>query len=167
MGEHREALTTVRETVALYRELAAAEPARHTADLAQSLNNLGASLRDVGEYREALTTHREAVALRRELAAAEPARHTADLAITLGNFGVLLREVGDEREGLSAAAETVAWWGRLNRLRPAEYTEQYKAAQRDLARQFSEAGRPPGAAMLAEREAARHVPADDAPHIAN
>ncbi|MDT0348117.1 tetratricopeptide repeat protein [Pseudonocardia charpentierae] len=164
VGEYRDALITAREAIALYRELAASQPVRYTPDLAESLHGLGASFWAVGEYREAVTTLREAAALYRELAAVEPARYTADLALSLNALGVTLRETGELHEGLSAAAEAVAWWGRLNRMCPAEPAERYKAAQRDLARLFSEAGEQVGAAVLAEQEAARRMPADDPTH---
>ena len=97
VGERREALTVHREAIALFRELAAAEPARYTGDLTVSLSNLGVSLRGMGEQREALTTDREVVALFRELAAAEPARYTGDLTVSLSNPGVSLQEEGERQ----------------------------------------------------------------------
>jgi tetratricopeptide (TPR) repeat protein len=76
VDEYRQALTATEEAVGLHRELAVAEPARYTPDLAQSLTNLGDSLWGVGEYRQALTATEEAVGLHRELVVAEPARYT-------------------------------------------------------------------------------------------
>ncbi|MGH3612794.1 MAG: tetratricopeptide repeat protein [Pseudonocardia sp.] len=132
-GEHREALTTFREAVALWRTLAAAEPARHTPGLATSLNGLGASLREVGEHREALTIVREAVALGRTLAAAEPARHTPGLATSLTGLGASLREVGEHREALTFLREAVALWRTLAAAEPARHTP-------DLARSLTGLG---------------------------
>ena len=53
LGRHRDALAALEEALALYRELAAANPA-HQPDLASALNSYGVSLADLGRHREAL-----------------------------------------------------------------------------------------------------------------
>jgi len=130
LGEHRRALAAIEEAVALYRELAAAEPARYTPDLADSLTNLRASLRDLGEHRRALAAIEEAVALYRELAAAEPARYTPDLADSLSSVGASLSDLGEHRRALAAIEEAVAL---LREPEPARYTP-------DLARSLNNLG---------------------------
>ena len=72
-------------TVAVYRVLAADNPARQAA-LAGTLTNLGSRLGSVGRYPEALAAAEEAVTLYRALAADNPA-HQADLATALTNLG--------------------------------------------------------------------------------
>jgi hypothetical protein len=70
--------------------------------------------------------------------------------------------VKEAEEALVVDAEAVAWWGRLDRLRPGMFTDKYRAAQQRLALLFDEAGQPPGAALLAEQEAARRLPVRNA-----
>ena len=122
VGEYREALTAVRESVALRRKLAESEPTRCTGDLAESLNGLGADLSAVGEHREALTAVRESVALRRKLAESEPARYTGDLATSLNSLSAGLSAVGEHREALTAVRESVALRRKLAESEPARYT---------------------------------------------
>ena len=140
VGEYREALTVHRETVALRRKLATAEPVRYTADLGRTLTSLGASLHEVGEFRAALTTDREAVALWRELAAAEPARHTADLGSALNNCGLSLHAVGEYREALTTDREAVALWRELAAAEPAGHTADLASALNSLGGDLHEVG---------------------------
>ena len=106
LGQHRDALAAMEEAVALWRDLAAANPA-HQPDLANALNHYGISLRDLGRHRDALAAMEEAVALLRDLAAANPA-HQPDLANALNGYGVSLRDLGRHRDALAAMEEAVA-----------------------------------------------------------
>jgi len=72
-GDQAGALAAVEEATASYRELAAADPAEFTADLAGSLNNLAAQRAAAGDRDGALSAIGEAAASYRELAAADPA----------------------------------------------------------------------------------------------
>ena len=109
--------------VTLYRAQPADDPARHQADLATALGNLGNWLYEVGRYQEALDAAQEAVTLRRAQPADNPARHQADLAIALGNLGNLLGEVGRYQEALDAAQEAVT----LRRAQPADDPARHQA----------------------------------------
>jgi tetratricopeptide (TPR) repeat protein len=80
--------------VAIRRELAAANPDRYRAGLAQTLHNLGVTLFELGRPGDTLPVEEEAVAIRRELAAASPGLHRADLAESLGNLAETLDELG-------------------------------------------------------------------------
>ena len=100
LGRHREALAANEEALALYRDLAAANPA-HQPHLANALNSYGTSLRDLGRHREALAAFQEALALYRDLAAANPA-HQPALANALNSYGASLRDLGRHREALAA-----------------------------------------------------------------
>ena len=64
-------LAAVQEALALYRDLAAANPA-HQPRLANVLNNYGTSLRGLGRHSEALEYDREALELYARLAHSDP-----------------------------------------------------------------------------------------------
>ena len=133
VGRYREAVDATEETVALYRPLAADNPAAHQADLAGALNNLGGRLARVGRYREAVDATEETVALYRALAADNPAAHQADLARTLDNLGGCPDGMGRYREAVDATEETVALYRALAADNPA-------AHQADLARALDNLG---------------------------
>jgi tetratricopeptide (TPR) repeat protein len=141
--------------VPLGRGLVAEEPARHTADLAFALTNLGASLWEVGEYRRSIAVVEEAVSLWRGLVAEEPARHTAHLALSLTNLGATLGHLGRHEEELTWRAEAVARWWYLSQLRPGEYKNVYNREQARLGRFCSEHGYEPSEALRAEQDAVR------------
>ena len=164
MGERRRALATTEEAVTLYRDLARAEPARYTPNLATSLNNLGIRLGEVGEHRRALATTEEAVTLYRDLARAEPARYTPDLASSLHNLGVQFRRVDQVDEELRVRAEAVAWWARLARLRPDEHQDIYQRERANLVKLFTERGLDLHAATIAENTALLNLPPRPADH---
>jgi Tetratricopeptide repeat len=125
------------------------------AALAQSLDDLGASLWEVGEYRRSITVLEEAVSLWRGLVAKEPARHTANLARSLINLGATLGHLGRHDEELTWRAEAVARWWHLSQLRPGEYKDVYDREQARLGRFCSEHGYELGEALRAEQDAVR------------
>ena len=63
-GRPSEALPVTEEAVAMYRELAAANPVRYRRDLARSLSNLGVTFSEFGRDREAAAASAEAGRLR-------------------------------------------------------------------------------------------------------
>lgn len=89
-----EALNAEQEAVAVYRELAAANPQRYRPDLAATLNNLGKRFSQLGRPAQALPALEETVAIHRELAAASPDRYRPDLAQSLTNLGEILEAAG-------------------------------------------------------------------------
>ena len=99
LGRPAEALPVTEEAVAIYRELAEANPDRYRPDLAPSLSNLGVRFSALGRPAEALPVTEEAVAIRRELAAANPDRYRPDLATSLTNLGVRFSALGQPGRG--------------------------------------------------------------------
>jgi tetratricopeptide (TPR) repeat protein len=71
LGRHREARTAFEEALALYRNLAAANPA-HQPRLARALTNYGIILRDEGRDSEARAYDREALEVYATLAHSDP-----------------------------------------------------------------------------------------------
>ncbi|WP_157437799.1 tetratricopeptide repeat protein [Actinoplanes subtropicus] len=112
LGEYRPAHEATSEAVALWRALAADDPARqrnlaialNKPNLAAALDNLGIRLAELGEYRPAHEATSEAVALWRALAADDPA-HQPNLAQALTNLGNRLAELGEYRSAHEATSE--------------------------------------------------------------
>ena len=138
LGRHRDALAAKEEALALYRDLAAANPA-HQPSLAGALNSYGTSLRDLGRHRDALAAEEEALALYRDLAAANPA-HQPSLANALNSYGASLRDLGRHREALAAEEEALALYRDLAAANPAHQPDlaralnNYGISLRDLGR---------------------------------
>ncbi|WP_157437798.1 hypothetical protein [Actinoplanes subtropicus] len=93
MGEDRPAHEATSEAVALWRALAADNPA-HQPNLAAALTNLGNRLAALGEDRPAHEATSEAITLWRALAADNPA-HQPNLAAALDNLGNNLCDLGE------------------------------------------------------------------------
>jgi tetratricopeptide (TPR) repeat protein len=94
--------------VALYRQLAAADPDRYRPDLAASLNDLAARLLDLGRPDDAAVWVKEAVTLYRELAAADPDRYRPDLAASLNTLGAGLLALDRLDDALLVTEEAAA-----------------------------------------------------------
>ena len=138
LGRHRETLAAEEEALALYRDLAAANPA-HQPALASALNSYGISLTDLGRHRDALAAEEEALALYRDLAAANPA-HQPALARALNNYGDSLTDLGRHRDALAAEEEALALYRDLAAANPAHQPalasalNSYGVSLRDLGR---------------------------------
>ncbi|MEU4240506.1 tetratricopeptide repeat protein [Actinoplanes sp. NPDC026619] len=131
LGEHEQAHEVTAEAVALWRILAADNPAAFSDKLARGLNNLGIRLWTLGRQREALTTGREAVALLRVLAA-KNAADQAEFASALGNLGNFLAHLDHHREAYERTAEAVRRYRDLAAADP--------VLRSDLARHLSNLG---------------------------
>jgi len=118
IGEREKALAAIEETVALYRELAAARPDAFRPELATSVNTWSVSLSELGQREESLAAAEETVALYRELAAARPDAFRPDLARSLRNQSAYLSHLGQRQESLAAAEEAVALYRELAAARP-------------------------------------------------
>ncbi len=151
-GEAPQALSAAEEAVAIYRELAAADPDRYRPDLATSLTNLAGPYSELGRRAEALPTAEEAVAIRRELAAADPDRYRTDLATSLTNLGLILVELGRLAEALAAEEEAVAIRRELAAAYPDRYRTDRAHSLSTLGGTFSRLGRH-AEALAAEEEA--------------
>ena len=139
LGRHRDALATLEDALALWRPLAAANPA-HKPNLARALDSYGTSLRDLGRHADALAAKRKALALLQRLAAANPADEP-DLAHTLGCYGASLSIRGRHWGALAAQKEALALWRRLAAANPAHQPDLadtlgcYGASLRNLGQQ--------------------------------
>ena len=85
------------ETLALFRKLAAENPAAYTPNVAVTLNNLGALHWNTCEYVKAEKEYTEALGIRRKLASENPAAYAPDVAMTLNNLA-MLHDVNDKYE---------------------------------------------------------------------
>ena len=153
-GDGPGALQAIHDAVAIWRRLAAANPAQHEPDLAGSLNNLSNRLGDAGDEPGALQAIQKAVAIRRRLATANPARYEPDLARSLSNLSNGLSNAGDAAGALQAIQEAVAIQRPLARANPARYELDLAGSLNNLSNELSDAGDRPGA-LQAIREASR------------
>ncbi len=165
VGAHADALAPAREAVQLYRDLAAARPDPHTADLAAALTRLAICLRTCRAYADARAATREAVRLYRDLGPAPP---TPGLAHALTTLGVDLREAGAFDDALVVAREAVEVCRGLAADAPARHSPDLAAALTGLGACLRETGT--FDAVAATREAVqlhRDVAANKAePHSA-
>ena len=118
VGRSWDALAPGEEAVAMYRDLAAANPAVHRSGLVRALINLGITLEKLGRYRDALATGEEAVAISRSLSA-DGAADQAAFAEALANLSERLVWVGRSGDALAAGEEAVAMYRDLAAANPA------------------------------------------------
>ncbi len=104
-GDQAEALSAVKESVSLYRELAAGDPNWYRPNLALALMVLGALHSQLGHLTEALSAEQEAIILYRELAADRPDRYRPILAAALNSLGFRLSDLGFASEALVVTRE--------------------------------------------------------------
>ena len=145
-----EALNAEQEAVAVYRELAAADPERYRTDLAAILNSLGKRFSQLGRPVEALTAVEEAAAIRRDLAAADPDLYRPELAATLNNLSVRFSELGRLAEALAAAQEAVAIRRELASASPERYRPDLATSLSNLGISLSQLGHPAEALPVME-----------------
>jgi tetratricopeptide (TPR) repeat protein len=146
------ALNATRETVALRRVLAAKHPNAFLPDLATSLNNLGAHLREVGQREAALDATREAVELGRALAIKLPNAFLPDLATSLNNLGAMLSAVGQREAALDATRQAVELYRALAAKHPDAFLPDIAGSVYNLGLCLSAVGQRE-AALNATREA--------------
>jgi tetratricopeptide (TPR) repeat protein len=147
-----DALAAARQAVAIYRELATADPGRYRADLASSLANLGARLSEADRPADALAAGQEAITTYRELAAADPGRYRADLAASLVNLGVWFSEADRLADAEQATREAITTYRKLDSASAGSYSTDLAAALTNLGRWLSGLGHPEGA-LAAGQEA--------------
>jgi len=141
LGRREAALEATKEAVALYRQLAQAQPQAFLPDLAASLTNLGAMLSELGRREEALQATEEAVALYRQLAQAQPQAFLPDLAMSLNNLGKMLSDLGRREEALEATEEAVAIRRKLAEAQPQAFLPYLAGSLNNLGNIYSELGR--------------------------
>ena len=98
-------MPATQEAVAIYRELASANPGRYRPDVARSLTNLGIRHAELGRPADAIPSALDAVAIYRELVSTDPDNHRRGLANSLQNLGVWYSQLGREPEAELASAE--------------------------------------------------------------
>ncbi|MER5217217.1 tetratricopeptide repeat protein [Streptomyces sp. NPDC002838] len=170
VGRWDEAISATDEAVALYRRLAAGNPAAHEPDLATALSNLSIYCMELGRRDDALGAAQQAVEIRRRLAAANPAAHEPQLAASLTNLGTYLAELGRRVEALAYSEEAVEILRRLAAGNPAAHEPALATALSALSTHLKDLGRL-NDALGAEQQALkvrRHLAtANPAAHEAN
>jgi len=142
------------EAVAMYRELAEANPGRYRPELATSLTNLGIRFSALGRPAQALPASEEAVAIRRELAEANPGRYRPELATSLTNLAVTFSVLGRPAEALPASEEAVAMYRELAEANPGRYRPELAWSLRVLADSLDPLGRGDDASEARSKAAA-------------
>ncbi|TVT41036.1 tetratricopeptide repeat protein [Amycolatopsis rhizosphaerae] len=135
LGRPAEALTPLREAIALHRARLAATPpidagTRHAAGpadvgflLANSLDSLGSRLAALGRHREAATAQREAITHYRDaLAAAQTDVRAWELARALNNLSIRCADLEEHEEALEASREAVDLYHRVPSADPEQLT---------------------------------------------
>ncbi|MEU0797309.1 tetratricopeptide repeat protein [Amycolatopsis sp. NPDC005961] len=107
-GRYAEALEHCAETVQLYRELAASNPASYRPGLALSLYNLGGVFTKLGRAEVALDHNLESVRIYRELSSRIPAIHQPDFAMSLNNLASAFLGIKDYERASLTSREAVA-----------------------------------------------------------
>ena len=172
-GDTLAALIAIQGAVAIYRRLAAANPARFEPDLASGLNNLSLRLRDAGDTPAALIAIQDAVAIRRRLAAANPERFEPGLASGLNNLSLRLSDAGDTPAALTAIQDAVAIRRRLAAANPERFEPGLASGLNNLSAALSNAGDYPDAltsiqdAVAIDRRLASANPARFEPDLAS
>ena len=136
LGRREEALASIKEAVAIQRDLAATRPDAFRPDLATSLNNLSNCFSELGRREEALAAIEEAVAIQRDLAATRP-----DLAGSLSNLSNRFSALGRREEALASNEEAVAIQRDLAAARPDAFRPDLARSLNNLSTHFSAHGR--------------------------
>ena len=172
VGDRAGALGAIEEAVVLRAELAGANPAAFTPDLAGSLVNLSSRRSEAGDRAGALIAIEDATSLYLGLAAVNPAAFTPDLATSLNNLSVQRSKAGNRAGALIAIEEAVAMRRELAGANPAAFTPDLAASLNNLSNRRSEAGDRAGALAAGEeaiafyRELAGADPAAFTPDLA-
>jgi tetratricopeptide (TPR) repeat protein len=127
-GDLPAALVAYRESLAIIRRLAEANPAdaNWQRDLSVRHHNVGDALSDQGDLPRALAAYREALAISRRLAEADPANtnRQRDLSVGHNKVGNVLSDQGDLPGALAAYREMLAISRRLAEADPANTNRQ-------------------------------------------
>ncbi|WP_253871211.1 tetratricopeptide repeat protein [Promicromonospora umidemergens] len=141
VGRATDAEQYQREALALFRELAAADPHRFRLRLAALLVNLGTTYSDQGRPQEALRCVEESVDLLRLVAADRPGVVTLDLTMAVSNLAVTFAELGRPLAALEPSREAARLWRELSRANPERFAWALALALMNVARRLLELGR--------------------------
>ena len=115
------AVRLAEDVAALYRQLAAGNPAAYQADLADALTKLAGRYGHAGQRDRAVAAAEEAAAIYRRLVAGAPQAHGSGLAQALNNLAVSYRTKGRDQEAVAVIEKAVGIWRRLAQASPAAY----------------------------------------------
>ncbi|KAI0061596.1 hypothetical protein BV25DRAFT_725140 [Artomyces pyxidatus] len=152
MTLYNDALNARQETVAIYRVLAADQPARFNPNLAVSLINISTSLSDVGQKAEALKYIQEAVTMCRALIAdqpTEPSSALAGLALSIESLSNCLSDVGQRAEAVKYIREAVTIYRAMAADQPARFNISLARSLNNLSSYLSDLGQ--------KTEALKHI----------
>jgi tetratricopeptide (TPR) repeat protein len=141
VGRAADAERYQREAVALFRELASADPHRFRHRLAALLANLGATCSDLDRPEEALRCEEESVDLLRLVAADRPGGVMRDLTMAVSNLAVTFAELGKPLAALGPSREAVGLWRQLAGTYPERFTWALALSLMNVARRLLELGR--------------------------
>ena len=117
----------------------------HQAELASSLENLGAVQSDLSRGEEALKSTAEAVEIYRRLAGVRPDAFLSNLAGSLNDLGVMQSELGHREAALAVTAESVETYRKLALARPDAFLPDLASSLNNLGNAQSELGHREGA----------------------
>jgi hypothetical protein len=140
VGDRNGALTSIRESVALYRSLHGANPDAFAPDLAMSLNNLSSMQSYVGDREGALASIRESVAIRGSLHGANPDAFAPDLASSLNNLSTCQSDVGDREGALASIRQSVDRYRKLHGANPDAFAPNLATSLNNLSNRQSAVG---------------------------
>jgi tetratricopeptide (TPR) repeat protein len=127
-GRLEEALVACKESLAVGRRLAAADPSntQWQRDVSVSLENMGRIRRAQGRLDEALVAYEESLAVARRLAAADPSNTQSqrDVSVSLDNVGRIRQSQGRLDEALVAYEQSLAVARRLAAADPSDTQSQ-------------------------------------------
>lgn len=140
VGQQEEALSTAKEVVERYRELAKENRDAFLPGLAGTLSNLSLRQREAGERDAALPPALEAVALWRALVLRDRNTFLSDLATSLNNLALSQREVGQHEAALASADEAAEGYRELVGRRRDVYLPGLAMSLANLSNMQSETG---------------------------
>ncbi|GIJ51647.1 hypothetical protein Val02_85330 [Virgisporangium aliadipatigenens] len=117
LGRWADAVASARQSVNIYRDLTATNPAVYEPDLGQSLIALSATLLATGSYHEALAAAREGADIYRRLAEVDPDRHRPALASALEDVSRIEQQIGDIGAAVDAMSQAIDIYRPLDRHR--------------------------------------------------
>ena len=150
-GDNAGALEAARESYAIYKHLAKANPSAFEANLAASLGNLSNYLSKAGDRAGALQAAGEVLEMYRHLAKTKPAVFSGFLADSLSNYSVRLRENGDRAGALQTVREALEMYKHFAKENPAKFEPDLAMSLSNLSNCLRENGNQAGA-LQAMRE---------------
>ena len=121
------------EALAIYRELAAINPAAYLPFVATTLNNLASLHRNKNELAKAEGEYVKALVIYRELAAVNPVAYLPLVATTLNNLAILHRNKNELAKAEAEYVEALAIRRELAAVNPAAYLPDVAMTQLNIA----------------------------------